>query len=179
MDEADALAAAARRRLNHDGVADLLGQPRRLAHVVQPGVVPGDDGYARIARDPSGCGLLAHLAHDAPRRPNEAKTRAGAGVGEFRILREKTIARVDRARVCLARRVENLGDAQIALGGGGWPNVDRHIRHAHMGRRAVGVAIDCDRFQPQIAAGADDAQSNLAAIGDENGIERETLARLA
>jgi hypothetical protein len=56
--------------------------------------------------------------------------------------------------------------------------MDRLIRHAHVGRRAVGVTIDRDGFQPQIATGADDAQGNLAPVGDEDRIERETLAWL-
>jgi hypothetical protein len=41
-------------------------------------------------------------------------------------------------------------------------------------RVAVDVAIDRDRSDAEVVAGADDAERDLAAIGDEDGGERRS-----
>ncbi len=98
MDETDALAAAARRRLEHDGIADLSGEPGSLARILQAGVVARHDRHARAAGDAPRRRLLAHLAHHARRRANEDEPASAAGVGEVGVLREEAVAGMDRAR---------------------------------------------------------------------------------
>ena len=43
-----------------------------------------------------------------------------------------------------------------------------------MKRIAIDVAIDGDRANAEVVAGADDAKRDLAAIGDEDGGERRS-----
>ena len=57
---------------------------------------------------------------------------------------------------------------EIALGRRRRANVHRFVGLAHVRRARVGVAVDGDRRDAELAAGADDAQRDLAAVGDEN-----------
>ncbi len=81
-DEAHPLAAAARRRLEHHGEADLLrggdGFVGRLA------ARAGHDGDARRGHLVARRGLAAHRAHGARGRPDEGDARALARLGQAR-----------------------------------------------------------------------------------------------
>ena len=68
-------------------------------------------------------------------------------------------------------------DAQVALGRRARPEVIRLVGQADVQGVAVAVRIDGDDAQPHLAAGADDAHGNLAAIGDED-LERRGSTRL-
>jgi hypothetical protein len=48
----------------------------------------------------------------------------------------------------------------------------RGVRRADVQRVSVDVAIDRDRTNTEVVTGADDAERDLAAIGDEYGGER-------
>ncbi len=50
----------------------------------------------------------------------------------------------------------------------------RGVGGADVQRVAVDVAVDRDRADAQVVAGADDAERDLAAIGDEDGGERRS-----
>ena len=50
----------------------------------------------------------------------------------------------------------------------------RAIGGADVQRVAVDVAVDRDRADAEVVAGADDAERDLAAIGDEDGGERRS-----
>ena len=63
---------------------------------------------------------------------------------------------------------DDLVDAQVGLGGGGGPQVDRGVGGLDVGRMGVSVGVDGDGADAEAAAGADDAQGDLAAVGDED-----------
>ena len=67
-----------------------------------------------------------------------------------------------------ARGVDQLVDAEVALGRRARPDVDGLIGVAHVPRAAIAVGIHGDRRDPELAAGADDAHGDLAAVGDED-----------
>ena len=70
-----------------------------------------------------------------------------------------------------ARRIQNAVDAQIALGGRRGPQVGGLIGHAHVQRGAVGIGIDGHRDDPHLAQRANDTDSDLAAVGNQDLME--------
>jgi hypothetical protein len=63
---------------------------------------------------------------------------------------------------------------QVALAGRGRADRVCGVGGADMERVAVDVAVDRDRTDAELMAGADDAERDLAAIGDEDGGERRS-----
>ena len=55
---------------------------------------------------------------------------------------------------------------------GGGPIGYGLVGEAHVQRVAVGLGVDRDRADPHLVAGADDAHRDLAAVGDEDLLER-------
>ena len=115
--DAEALAAAAARRLDRDRVADVVGDD--LA-----GVLDGLDGFGRAGHDRhaglghqlAGAGLGAHRLDRAGRRPDEHDARVLAGLGEGRVLRQEAVAGVDGLGARLAAHLEDPLDVEVALG---------------------------------------------------------------
>ena len=91
-----------------------------------------------------------------------------AGGGEIGILAEEAVAGVDGVGAVAAGGVQNAVDAQVAFGGGAGADVRRLIGHADVERGAVGVGVDGDAGDAHLAEGADDADGDLAAIGDQD-----------
>jgi len=76
---------------------------------------------------------------------------------------------VDAGRAGAPGDVEDRVDAQVALGGRRRPDPVRLVGHAHEQRVRVGVGVDRDRAHAEPPRRADDANGDLAAIGDEHG----------
>ena len=64
--------------------------------------------------------------------------------------------------------LEQLVDHQIALGGGAGPEQERLVGARDVGRVAVELGVDGDRRDPELLARADDADRDLAAVGDQD-----------
>jgi hypothetical protein len=60
------------------------------------------------------------------------------------------------------------GHVQIAVGGARRADADGLVGKAHMERVAIGFAVDGDGANAEFAAGVENAQSNLTAIGNQN-----------
>ena len=59
---------------------------------------------------------------------------------------------------------------------GARPDADVVVGEAHVQRLAVRFGVDRDRLHAELAAGADDAQRDLAAVGDQNFLEHVTAS---
>jgi hypothetical protein len=71
---------------------------------------------------------------------------------------------MDRLRAGRSRRIDDGIDREVALGGGG--RADAHVMIGERGVEGLGIRIgvDRDRLDAHLAARADDANGNLAAI---------------
>ena len=166
-----ALAAAAGRGLDHDRIADLvgdLGRPlRRFDHAK----------IARHSRDLGGIGeflrfnLVAHRLDGPGVGTDEDDLRRGERMGERRALGEKPVARMDRLGAGRLAGVNDLVDHEIGLSRGGRADGDRLIGHFDMKRVLVGFRIDGDGLDAHAARRLDDAAGDLAAVGDEDLLE--------
>ncbi|GAC1460296.1 MAG: hypothetical protein NVSMB8_10650 [Candidatus Limnocylindrales bacterium] len=94
-----------------------------------------------------------------------------ADLREVGVLGQEAVAGVDRLGPRDERGRDHRRDVQVRVAGRRRADADRLI--GGMDRQAVGVglAIDDDRLDPELAAGADDPESDLAAVGDEDLIE--------
>ena len=166
-------AAAPGSRLQDDGeaVADRLLQS--LVGVLQGFGAARDDGHA--AGDGRGFGrqLVAHLGEHLGGRAHEGDARLIAGPGEVGVFGQKAVAGVNRVHPPAAGQVDDTRDIQISA--------QRALIFADQiglvrlgAEQAVGVLVGVHghRVQPQVVAGPENADGNLAAVGGQNFVER-------
>ena len=155
-DGAHALAAAAGRRLDQQGVADALGRLDERGVRLVVIVVAGGHGDAEARRQLAARRLVAHGPDGRGWWPDPADPGLDHALGEVGVLGEEAEARVERVGV----RVSSGGDH-----GFGVQEVD--------GVRAVrgwGYRSDAESI-----AGPGDPCRDLASIGDEEGADRTVL----
>src|SRR5690606_9170418 len=163
-----AAAAAARARLDHDGVADVGGHAGGLGHVADLAVGAGDDGDAGRAHGVLRHALVAHLADGAGPGPDEDEVVVGADGGELGVLGEEPVAGVDGVGAGDLGGGDDPVHPEVALRGGRRPDADGLVGEADGERVAVGRGVDGDGPEAHLAAGADDAEGDLAPVRDED-----------
>ena len=119
-------------------------------------------------------GLRAHHAHGIGGRADENDAGILAGRGEIGVLAEEAVAGMDRLGAVFLGGVENPVDPQVAFGGRRGADVLRLVGHADVQRCAVGIGIDGHRSDAHFAQGADDADGDLAPVGDQYLAEHAT-----
>jgi hypothetical protein len=67
-------------------------------------------------------------------------------------------------------------DVEIALAHGRRPDVHGLVGETHVQRGAVGVAVDRDVRDAEVAAGADHTDGDLTAVGDQYLVDAQGLA---
>ena len=181
--DAHALAAAAGRSLDHDGIADLIGDLGCLLGILD---------HAEMARNGRDLGLggellrldlVAHRLDGLDVRPDKDDARLFQRPGEGCVLGQKAVARMDRLSPGRFGGANDLADVEIGLGG--LRRADRNglIGHVDMQRVAVRLGIDGYGLDAETARGLDDAAGDLAPIGDEklgeHGIPAPTASGLS
>src|SRR5438874_1938164 len=111
---------------------------------------------------------------DGGGRSDEDEAGLGDGLSEVRVLRQEAIAGVDGRRPRASSDLDDASGVEVALARCRRSDRVRGVRGAHMKRIAIDIAIDGDRANAEVVAGADDAKRDLAAIGDEDGGERRS-----
>ena len=166
-DDAHALAAAAGGRLEQDRVAHLLGDLQGLGLVPDGLDVSGDDRHAGILGQLLAGDLVAHHVHRLHRRADEDHAGRLHRLGELGFLGEEAVAGMDGLGAGGAGGGNDLVDHQVGLLGGRGADVHGLVRQLPVQAAAVGVRVDGHRADTQAVAGADDADGDFAAVGDE------------
>ena len=168
--EPDSAPAAARGRLDHQGVTD-------LGRDFQQGIAGGglavcsaQRGNARRLRSLPGPRLVAHQFDGFRGRAHPDEPRLHDGPGKSGVFGQEPVAGVHRVATEVGCRFEDGAVVQVALAGGGRPNDRVFIRQA--GGQPVGVrfAGHHHRVDPQFAGGADDPYCDLPAVGYEESL---------
>ncbi len=168
MRDAHALAAAARHGLEHDRVAELAGNLRRLAAVARQGVVAGYDREPRLPRQSLRLELVAHRLDGRSTGADEGDARAFQRLGERRVLGQEAVTRVHRLGAGVVNGLENVLDRQVALGRRRRTDGDRLVGPAHVQRVLVGLRVDRDALDPHAPGRAHDAAGDLTPVGDQD-----------
>ena len=179
LDDAHAAAAAAHRRLDDDRVAELLGELLRLGCVV--------DRLRRCrpgpARRPAGrCSRAAILSPScssiSTRGPTKMMPASRQARAKLRVLREEAVAGMDGVDLVLLGERDDAGDVEV--------RPDRLARLADLvglvgleavQGEAVFVRVDGDGADAQLVGRAEDADGDLAAVGDEQLLDGFHAAR--
>jgi hypothetical protein len=159
---------AAERGLDGDGQAVLPGE---LGHVGGTGHRLGRAWYqwrTRVHGDMPCAYLVTKCADGGRWRPDPGQARVEDRLREVRVLREEPVAGVDRVGPGLRRRLEELRDVQIGVGGGPPAEPVCLVRHHDVQPIDVGFRVDGNTGQIRIATGAGDSDRDLAAVSDED-----------
>ena len=145
-------AAAARRCLEHDRKTDLfrLAQEERFVLVVA--VVTGYKGDAGLLHDGFGRAFGAHGLDCPGRRTDEGDAGGPTGRGKTGILREETVAWMDRLRAGALSCANQFLHCQVTVPGRRRTDGDGLIGQLHMARINVRLGINRDRPDTKFVA---------------------------
>ena len=169
FDQPHPLAAAARHRLDEHGVADRGGLIRQMIGILIVAKIAGRHRHACIGHQRLGRVLEPHGGDAGGIGPDPDEPGVDHRLRELRIFRQEAIAGMDRLRARVARRGDDAIAQQIAVADGRGADAHGVVRHGDMQRLCIGVGIDCHGADAEPPRGADDAASDFAAIGDEEG----------
>ena len=164
---ANAASASATGGLEHDRIADLLGQLSGFVETTEIAVTAGGNGDAGFTHGGARLGFVTHAPDNLGGGADKADIAAGADFGQFRVFRKKAIARMQGVTAGGDRQIDQPVSVEIT-GHGVRPQTVGFIRFFDMQGVAVGFGIDSDRFNAHFRAGADDANGDFPAIGDED-----------
>jgi hypothetical protein len=174
-DGAHAASAATPRGLEHDRIADRLGHPGDLIHIVGQRVGGWHDRHADLDGQIARGDLVAEPAHGFGFRADEDDAVGGTGLGEFRTFRQQAVAGVNGVGARQPGHANDLINRQIAF--------DRAEILGQMGAAAdlvgfigleavQGVFVllgpDRDGTQIKFVGGAKDANRDFGPVGDED-----------
>ena len=170
-DDAHALAAAARACLDQYRIADARRLTREQRRVLVGTVVAGYERHAGLRHQSLGFGLQAHRVDGCRRRADEYDARIGTGLGERLVLGQEAIAGMDRLRTGASGHIEDHLAEQVRLARRRRADAIGDIGHAHVACAGIGVRIDRDSPDAEPPGGGGDAAGDLAAVGDQQGVE--------
>ena len=169
--DAHALAAAAGRRLDHDRIADLVGNLFGLLVVFDHTEMAGHGCDLGGRRGPFALDLIAHGADRLGIGPNKHDAGLGERLCERLALGEKAVARVHSLGAGRLAGIDDLVDEEIALRGGRRSDQDGFIGHFHMQCVAVGLGINRNGGDAHSTGGFDNPAGDFAAIGNQDSLE--------
>ena len=157
------------------GIAEILRDLQRLLLAVDRAVAAGQDRHARLLHRPPRAGLVAEQPDDVRRRADELDVTGLADLREVRALRQEAVPGMDRVGAGDFGGAEDGRHAQIAVGAPGRADADVFVGEAHVQRVLVRLRVDRDGLDAELAARANDAQRDFAAIGDQDLLEHVVL----
>ena len=166
-----AAAAAAGRRLHQHGKADPLGDLQRFLFARDRPVGARHAGNAEPPCRRLGFDLVAHQADMLGLRADEGDVVLVENLGEARVLREETIARMHGVRAGDLAGGEQGGNIEIGIARGRRPDADGLVGELDMHGVGVGRRMHGDCRDAEFLGGAQDAQRDFAAIGDKDLVE--------
>ncbi len=160
--------AAALGGLENDGIPHLPCVPLPVDHVDDRILATSEHRNAGIGGNLPGLGLVAQALEHLHLGTDEDDPRALTGTGEFRIFGQESVPGVDRVHLIFLGQRDDPLDVEVGP--------DRLLRLADqirfigleaVKRISVLVRVDRDRPNAQLMGRAEDANRDLATIGDE------------
>ena len=134
-----------------------------------------DAGDAEALCGALGLDLVAHDADMLGLRADEGDVVMLQHLGEAGVLGEEAVAGMDGVRAGDLAGGDQRRDVEIAVAGGRRADADALVGEAHMHGVGVGGGMDRDGGDAEFLGGAQDAQGDLAPVGDEDLVEHRAL----
>jgi len=166
-----AASATAGNGLDQDRPPDLAAQFDHFLDRFDRAGRTGDQRQAEVLGGLLGHDLVAHHGDVLRRRADEGETVRLDRFGETGILRQEPVAGMDGIGAGDCRGRQDRGNVEITVARRRRSDADRFVGQPYMHRVAVGGRMDRDRLDAHLAAGAMDAERDLAAIGDQDLVE--------
>ena len=142
---------------------------------------PSEPGHARHAgglhRLDRG-DLVAHQADRLGPRADELEAALLDAFGEVGVLGQEAVTRVDRDGVGDLGRADDRRHVEVTVARGRRADADGFVGEQHVLQVAVGRGVHGDGLDAELAAGAQDAQRDLAAVGDDDLFEHRAASLL-
>ena len=177
--DAHPLPATSGCRLQQDRIAESFGDLARFTLVAKRLRCPWHHRHTRGNGQLTRRGLASHRGDRLSRRSDEHKSCLLHGAGKPLSLRKESVPGMDRLRAGFQRGVDDRLAAQVALGRWRRSDVKRLIRCPHVRRSRVCIAIHSDGGDAELVTGANHAERDLAAIGDENFGKHQLVSRMS
>ncbi len=168
---AHAAAAAARRRLDEYRKTHRTGQLERVLFLFNQPFAAGHDRHAGFLGEFARLILVAQSLHRLGRWADELDLAIAAHFSEMGVLRQKAVAGMNGLHIGGLRRADEARNLQIAFRRRGRADADFLIGQIEIRRTAIRLAVDGDRLDAHLLAGANDPQGDLSSIGDQNAMK--------
>ncbi len=165
------------RCLEHDRVTDALGFAQRLVKICQIAFGAGGDRYAGGDHAAACFGLVAHAGNHIGCRADELDAALGTDLCQFSVLGQEAVARVQGVTAGFYRQVNQLARVQIT-GQRVAADVVGLVGAFDVQGIAVGIGVDRNRGDAHLRASADDANGNLAPVGNQNFLDHVRVPRV-
>ncbi len=175
-DELETLAPAPCRGLDRDRPADLVADRHHRVRRVHGLGRSGDDRHVRGLHRSTGSRLVAHELDRLGWRADPDETCIPDRPCERGVLGEKPVAGVNRLGLRPLRGLDQAIDCEVALGRGWRADEERIVGHTRVQAAAVGLGVDGDRRDAELAQAPEDPHGDLATIRDEDTGERRHRA---
>ena len=125
-------------------------------------------GHAGGLHHLDGGHLVAHQADGLGARADEDEAALLDPLGEIGVLRQEAVAGMDRDRIGHLGGADDGGHVQIRQRRLRRPDADGLVRQQHVLGVEIGGRMHRHRLDAELAAGAQNAKRNLAAVGDDD-----------
>ena len=169
--------AAAGGGLDQDGVADLGRHAPRRVEVGERAVGARHQRHAERAHRRLGGDLVAHHADVVGGRADKGHVVRLHRLGEARVLGQEAVARMDRVGAAQVGGGQDRRDVEVAVARRRRADADAFVGQADMHRVGIGGGMHRHRAYAELAAGAQHAQRDLAAVGDQDLVEHQAATR--
>ncbi len=118
--------------------------------------------------DVTGRGLVAQAPDRLGRRSDPGQTRLDDRLGEVGVFREEAVPGMDRVGAACPADIEDLVDPQVGVARCAARESVRLVGNAYVESLYIGLGVHRDAGISGVAACADDPDSDLSPVGDED-----------
>ena len=168
MRDAHSASAAASHGLDHHRITDALGHRERVLLLFNTAFGTRRGFHPGLFRQRTADRLVRQRVHRPRARSDEADVAAFANFRKVCVLRQKSVAGMNRVHIRDFRRANNTVNPQVAFRRCRLADANRLVGHLHMHRIGVHFGIHRDRADIQFLACTNDADGDFPAVGDQN-----------
>jgi hypothetical protein len=166
--DAHAAAAAAGDGFDDDRIADLAGDLDGLGLGGDWSVGAGDGGDLGFFDGILGDRFVAHHLDRLRLGADELDVTGLALGGEFGVFGKEAVARVDGVDVGDLGGGDDAVRAEIGIRTFGAADANGFVGKLHVKRLGIGLGVNSEGLDAELATGANDSESDFAAVGDED-----------